>query len=44
LEDLFKAYGPITSHKFNHEKPGTGYVSFSKHEDAKKAVDEGGRM
>lgn len=44
LENLFVQYGQITSHQFNTDKPGTGYVSFSKHEDAKKAVDEGSKM
>lgn len=44
MESLFAQYGQITSHKFNADKPGTGYVSFGKHEDAKKAVDEGSRM
>jgi len=44
LENLFKGYGQITSHQFNTDKPGTGYVSFGKHEDAKKAVDDGSKM
>jgi hypothetical protein len=44
LENLFAGHGQIASHKFNTDKPGTGFVSFTKHEDAKNAVDAGAKM
>ena len=41
---LFTTYGDIDSVSLNSNKPGSGFVSFKQHADAKKACDEGAKM
>jgi polyadenylate-binding protein len=39
LINLFKEFGDITSVRVKDDKSGTGFVKFTKHEDAKKAIE-----
>jgi len=39
LRTIFSAYGDLDSVSLNSNKPGSGFVSFKQHDDAKKAVE-----